>query len=195
MSYTIYHTQGIVLGFADAGEVDRRLLILTYELGLIRAQVQSARKENSRHRYAVQQLSHGYFDVIYTNEFWRLVSSEVMESGVMFATRPTLWQMWNRYSKLVGKLLPYSEPHHDLYQGVYDIYQFCAIHHLSSVLIRNIERILLIRTLYILGYWPATKEEETLLTKPLSHNSLSELSVYVENLLPTINNALKNADV
>ena len=81
MSYHIYTTPGIVLRHWPLREADRVYVILTRDLGLIRASAIGVRKETSKLRGALEPLSLSTVSLVRGKEYWRITSA-VFESAI-----------------------------------------------------------------------------------------------------------------
>jgi len=81
MSYHIYTTPGIVLRHRPLREADRVYIILTRDLGLIRASAIGVRKETSKLRGALEPLSLSTVSLVRGKEYWRITSA-IFESAV-----------------------------------------------------------------------------------------------------------------
>lgn len=195
MSYTIHHTPGIVIGIANRDEANRVVTIFTRELGLIRAQAQGIRKQESKLRFSTQQLSFVHCDVVLGKELWRLIGVESLSVGTELLLYPELWNAWNRCATLLARLLPFDEVNEELYEAVYDAYQFSLIHS-ATIEPLSFEHFLVLRILAHLGYWSVGDDEEReLLYKPLTKELFDKKQTFLVSYTQAINNALRASDL
>lgn len=190
MSYTIHHTTGIILGMRDRGEANRVYVILTRDLGVIHAIAQSSRKETSKMRYGLQLFDHSNIDCVYGNDFWRLTGIEPVASGVDLIAPGSLFVMWRNIARLLERLIPFDEAHPELFETIIDAYQLARKEHLNDTKVRSLEKVLLVRILYHLGYWQEDVEG-TLLHDPLSTKVLEKSQQELTSLAAAINASLR----
>lgn len=195
MSYQIYHTAGIVMGIANRGEANRVITILTRDLGLVRATAQGIRKNESKLRFATQQLSLCNCDFVLGKEYWRLIGVESLQTGNELVLHTELWNAWNRCAALLARLVPTDEVHTELYDAVYDAYQF-AIAHAESLDPISFEHFLVLRILNHLGYWStASDDEDTLLRQPLQKDTFEQKKDFLRTYTKAINEAIRTTDL
>ena len=75
MEYRVYTTPALVLGGTAKGEANKRLLLLTRDLGVIAADAQRIRDISSKLRYALQQFSLAQVSVVYGRGGWRVTNA------------------------------------------------------------------------------------------------------------------------
>lgn len=188
--YSIYHTQGIIIGIQNRGEANRVYSILTRDLGVVRAVAQSSRKETSKMRYGLQLLDHSCVDCVYGRDFWRIIGIEAQLSGSALVQPFSLWTMWNNVARLVERLVPFDEVHVDLYETIYDVYIFSIHNTLSDAQVFALEKIVIIRLLARLGYWH-DDQRMSFISRPLSLELLLETKDELRFLTQSINTSLQ----
>lgn len=77
MSHHIYRTRALVLSLRPHKEDDVLVTLLTEEFGVVRAIAVSARKESSRHRYALQPLTELFVSLVRGKVFWRITGTHI----------------------------------------------------------------------------------------------------------------------
>lgn len=80
MPHRIYHTDAIVLASASRGEADRVYELYTRELGAVRAEARSVRREASRLRYTLQLFARVEVDLVRAKRGWRITSARLVEA-------------------------------------------------------------------------------------------------------------------
>lgn len=195
MSYQIYHTEGIVVGITNRGEANRVLTIMTRDLGLVRASAQSIRKNESKLRSSVQQLSHCHCDFILGKEYWRLIGVESIQTGSDLVLYPEIWSAWNRCAVLLDRLIPVDEVHTELYDMLYDAYIFSCTY-AETLNVKALEHFLALRILAHLGYWSFEDDKDTaILLEPLSKEVFDEKQDFFCLYTKEINEAIKSSDL
>ncbi len=108
MSYHIYTTKGIVLSEKPAREADRIYIILTRDLGLVRAVAIGVRKEVSKLRGNIEPFSFAIVSFVKGKDHWRLTSAELVQkiSPALRIARPLA---------LVEKLIQGEAPNQELF--------------------------------------------------------------------------------
>ena len=195
MSYQIYHTTGIVMGIANRGEANRVITILTRDLGLVRATAQGIRKTESKLRFGTQQLSLCHCDFVLGKEYWRLIGVESVATGNDLVLHTELWNAWNRCAALLARLVPTDEVHAELYDAIYDAYQF-SLQHAETLDPVAFEHVLVLRILTYLGYWStANDDEHELLYAPLSKDTFEQKQDFLRTYTKAINEAIRTTDL
>jgi DNA repair protein RecO len=74
--HDIVTTEGLVLAKRTAGEANTRIVLLTQNLGVVRASARSARLERSKLRYGLETLTHGRFALVRGKYDWKLTGTQ-----------------------------------------------------------------------------------------------------------------------
>lgn len=80
MSHHIYQTKAYVIESVETGEANRRLFLLTEDLGLISVAAQGVRHGVSKLKSSIQDLSYSKVSVVRGKEVWRLTNAEKLIS-------------------------------------------------------------------------------------------------------------------
>lgn len=80
MSHHIYQTKAYVIEGVDSGEANKRLLLLTEDLGLIVVAAQGVRLGVSKLKASIQDFSYVRVSVVRGKEVWRLTNAEKLIS-------------------------------------------------------------------------------------------------------------------
>ncbi|MBI2004582.1 DNA repair protein RecO [Patescibacteria group bacterium] len=154
--HTLFVTDGIVLQKRGVGEANVLAVILTEELGLVRALARSARAEKSKLRYGLEPLSRGTFSLIRGKYEWKLVGAEQMSSAYL-APVVARRHIAARATRLLLRLINGEEPMPALYQTV--LRGLAALVQAQTQSQEDaLECVLVLRILSHLGYLPNTPE-------------------------------------
>ena len=74
--YKLFVSDGVVLGKRGVGEANTLVAILTQEMGLVKAVARSARKEQSKLRYALEPMTSATYSFIRGKYEWKLTGAE-----------------------------------------------------------------------------------------------------------------------
>lgn len=193
MTYTKYHTQGIVLKKFDRGEADQVYAIFTREAGILYAHAQGVRKVGSKLRGGLQVGTVGTFSFIRARVSWRVThASASVLAGTRLAQQARLNEVFGRLARLVMKLVPREEPQIELFDVFAHALRFIVRYELRDDDIENLEALLALRVLYTLGYVGKTKQFGYLLASPfVTDVFLAEAARVRQGALVRINRALR----
>mgnify|MGYP000141458347 CR=1 FL=1 len=195
MSHTLYSTECIVLGSYDSGEANRYISLFTKEMGLVRAVARSVREERSKLRYSLQNFSFTNATLVRGREVWRITGAEEIyslhhdlkhDNDKLFI----ITQILNLLERLV-----HGEERNDyLFDTLSDGLEFIKENEVSKEALKSFEHLVVLRTLYSLGYI-ANKESfgELLQLTVVDNDLLTKTQEQREGIIPAINNALKEA--
>ena len=116
MAYHIYTSAAWVLSQKPLREADREYLLLTRELGLLRASATGVRRSTSKLRGALEPYSIVEVSLVKGRERWRLTSASLGRSLASELDKPHL-QAFARVANLLERLIAGEEKH----PAVYDI--------------------------------------------------------------------------
>jgi len=172
LSYLLYHTDAFILGGTPFGEGSKLLTLLTREFGLIVASVSSVRAERSKLRYGLQDFSYSKITLVRGKEFWRITSVTDTESLFeVFRHSPEKIQLFARVFSLLRRLLAGEEKHEELFSAVTETFAFLRTNGPPTVSIGEVEVVLVLRLLHLLGYLAPQKEFSVFLSDPLHWGS------------------------
>lgn len=156
--HAILITEGVVLAKRLVGEGNTSVMILTQELGLLRASARSARLDRSKLRYGLETLTKARYSLVRGKHEWRLTGAE--EASREFVSRDaTHRRAAGRISKLLLRLINGEEKVTELYTTVTEGFAFLARAQTQKDA-EAIECVLVLRILAHLGYLPRTPEIE-----------------------------------
>jgi DNA repair protein RecO len=187
--HKIHVTEGIVLGKRTAGEANTLVVILTAELGLIKASAKSARLERSKLRYGLEPLTHGRFSLVRGKHEWKLTGAEKISRACM-PHLPARRIRAGHVLKLVLRLVQGEEPTAALYQSVVEGLTSLAQAQ-SDADAEAIECVLVLRILSHLGYLPERPELAPFISDSFFSLELAAAAARSRSLLVrTINESL-----
>lgn len=196
MSYTIYKTEGIIIGCENRGEANRSVTILTQDLGVIRATAQSAREIKSKHRYGLQLFAHSEVNVVLGKHGWRIIGvAPLANYGMDIASSQRLYALYVRASSLVRRLVQGEESNPELYKEMLDGLRFLANETIDEETLQFFETLLILRVLYHLGYWQNDQAVPWVVDAELSQEILLRSADHHGNLIKKINASLKETQL
>lgn len=166
--YHLYHTEALVLGGEPSGEGSRRLTLFTRELGLLSAVATSVREERSKLRYGLQDFSYTMVSLVRGRAEWRVTNAALAANlAVSFRDFSEARELLARIAKLLRRLLTGEEKNEPLFRAVYEPFAYLEQNR-NPACVAQIEVVLVLRILSLLGYLAPRKEFEVFLTEPLS---------------------------
>ena len=190
--YSIYTTNGFVLGSAPKGEASKFYLVYTRDFGLVHASAQGIRLLRSKLRYNIDEFSFGVFSLIKGKEFWRITGVERSDGDISSTGR----RMIARVLHLVYRLVQGEEKNYALYNtldNLVECLRFGAEEDGRSV--AAIEGIVLLRILHALGYAGADALWNDLLSGPITNEKVSVAQKHLSLIIREINRALKDSQL
>jgi len=176
--YTIYQTEGIVLGGADSGEANRYLYIFTKDLGLVGATAQGLRELKSKLRYSLQDFSYSKIDLVRGKSGWRVVSAQsIINYSYMLRDedKKVSFETIARLCRLLRRLLKGEEKNEKLFNEVIEILELFNERSFNGEQVFSLEIIVVMRILNNLGYWGTHKT-----LSPFLEGNISEPNLLVQ---------------
>lgn len=158
MSYTTYITEAIVCGGEDTNTADRSFLLFTREAGMLYASAKSVRREESKHRYALQECSHARVTLVRGKGGWRVTGAEPIANFYALAETREARAFLRNTLLLLRRVLRGEVPHPEIFDDVIE-----AVRASGGIEPRALESVLTLRTLHTLGYVPPDKRYEHLI--------------------------------
>ena len=146
--YQKYHTDALVIGGRSLGESDKLLTLFTRDFGLVRARATALRKERSRMRYAVSELSFAHVSLVQGLRGWRLAGASPRRAFGASDIRAA--GAWARIAQLVERLVKGEEANLYLFSTLLDAH--AALSESVGDICATIELVCVARVLYALGY-------------------------------------------
>ncbi len=153
MSHTKHHTEALIVGTYDRGEVDRLYMLFTKDFGLLYAKARGVRKIHSKLRSTLQNLSHIHCSLIRAQDTWQLTNADVHDTlaASLYGKEKELLRV-GRIVKLLKRLLEREEKNKALYQTVIEGLRYLAHPTLSTQERDYTEALVVMRILHALGY-------------------------------------------
>lgn len=153
MSYHLYHTDAFVIGGTPSGEGSRILTLFTRELGMISASARSVREERSKLRYCLQDFSLSEVTLVRGRDSWRITNASIIESVFRsFQESSKTLALFARVFRLLRRLLQGEGKNEPLFAAIVSAYSFLKNKNSISLEQANIEIVLVLRILFLLGY-------------------------------------------
>ena len=195
MAHPTYQTEGIVLGGINTKEADRYLDIFTRDFGLVRATAKSVREEKSKLRYSLQQFSHSDISLVRGREVWRVTGASIQENFYSIKHSREVRILLMRVAALMRRLLTGEEKNEDLFDATLEGFSFLTTTTLNKDEVTAVERILVLRVLYLLGYVSQEGAAGTYLGTTFDPDTITTAIPDEKNLTALINQALRETQL
>ncbi|PJC56170.1 hypothetical protein CO026_01815 [Candidatus Kaiserbacteria bacterium CG_4_9_14_0_2_um_filter_41_32] len=187
MSYQTYTTEAMVCGSYANNTADKSFLLFTKRAGMIYATARSVREERSRQRYALQDFSLVSVSLVHGKSGWRIGSVEARGNIFSIATTRSERGSVVRLVKILRRFVQGEEPHPELYEEFLHSLDYLSI--IPDTERPALEKLLMVRLLYLLGYIAPPAEIKLLLEYSLE--SLDILAI--KSQINSIERLLENA--
>ncbi len=151
----IYTTKAIIIKSFPIGEANKYYLLLTHDLGFIKATAQGVRLDKSKLKGHLQEFCLVKISLVKGKHVWHITSVETIEKGDFLKNINKLIAIKNIFSLLL-RLLHGEEKNEGLFSNIESFYLFLLKNELSLENIKNLEIITVLRILYHLGYFKKT---------------------------------------
>jgi recombinational DNA repair protein (RecF pathway) len=193
MAYTIHQTSAYILKSSPHLEANRRIDLLTKDLGLIRGTAQGIRLLKSKLRYTLTDFSRVDVSLVRGKDTWRIVNAS-KSKDLYYELTPEIRQIFLKLFSLVDRLIKGEmiDPH------IYDLIREAEIyssdnHDLTKEELNGMEIFLVFRLLNLLGY----VGQGELLSKfqhiELSRNVLKDVLNSKKEIITVVNYALRES--
>ena len=192
--YHIYTTEGIVLKRANFGEANIILYILTQDLGLIMASAQAARLGVSKLRPSLQEYSFSVFSAVKGKNGWKITNAIAKENFFFSYPEYTRGLLGHIVSLLI-KMIPGEERNIEIYNVIKDGFKYlCSV---PKDGIEDMECLIVLRTLFCLGYVVLDKDTDIFLSDMNTWNEevLVKMKEKRSKIIPIINKSLKESQL
>jgi DNA repair protein RecO (recombination protein O) len=196
MTYTKYHTQGVILKSFDSGEADRGYQIFTRDLGLIYAKAQSVRELRSKLRFGLQEFTVAELSFVRAKETWRITHAHAQHNvlGSILQQRDKV-ALLRRMMRLLRRLLQGEEKDMALYDIVSKALLFLGQRSFSKEDLLNFEVLIVLRLLKQLGYLGENRRFGYILAAPyINDMHVSEAGRIRSRAVAEINRTLRTLD-
>ncbi len=161
MSHDLIITKAFILKSFDVDEASRMLNLYTEKLGLVSARAQGVRLHKSKMRYSLQPLTLTYVSLIRGREFFRIVNSQEPEDFSTVFKNKKARELVARAFTLMSRLINGEEPNQKLFDHVYKTFSFIKHKELTGSQLDNLEVIVALNIMNILGYLPEGERLKT----------------------------------
>ncbi|HMP67528.1 MAG TPA: recombination protein O N-terminal domain-containing protein [Candidatus Paceibacterota bacterium] len=196
----IHRTKAFVLRNISTKESDAQLILLTAEMGTIRAIVQGSRKTESKHRQTVQTYSLIDVALVSGRTGWRVVNANFIYNFFYeiknFELRENICKTINLVDRLIAGELEDAK----LFLLTKDFIDFAILNQekITHKKILLFELIFTARILNILGYFDEQNFKKNII-EPISLELIellqSEDEKYIKNLTIEINSSLRDSNL
>lgn len=181
MSHDLTITRAFVLRSYDVSEASRMLDLYTEKLGLVSARAQGVRLQKSKMKYSLQPLTHTYVSLIRGKEYYRIVNSQESEDFSKVFKNKKSRMLVARTFNLMSRLISGQEPNKDLFEHIYKTFNFINTKNLSDSQLDNLEVVIDLNILHLLGYLPEGERLKTFVTFGELSESILDDVVSVRN--------------
>ena len=186
----IYHTEGIILGSRNFGEAGKYYSIFTRDLGMIKASASGVRKMSSKLRFVLQDFAYIKIDLIQGKDLWRVTNASKTNLLEQITKQPEHFAVFVNIANLLKRLLAGIEPNKELFLDLLN--GLSALEKVETKEdLRNMEAIIVLRTLSNLGYIGGNETLQNLIKSPFEKDLIFEISKSRTSVLSAINKALK----
>ncbi len=148
----IYTTEATIIKSLPSSEANKTYFLFTKDLGLIKATAQGVRKDKSKLKGHLQDLTLMNISVVKGREVWRIVSAEAILQAPFIKDFQKLEIVKNIYLLLL-RLIHGEEKNEALFDSIASFYNFLSQNDFTDEDLRNLETIVVLRILYLLGYF------------------------------------------
>ena len=187
----IYTTKAIIIKSAPIGEANKFFLLLTKDLGFIKATAQGVRLAKSKLKGHLQNFNLVVISLVKGKDIWRIISVDTINKPNFMHDLNKLSVVKNIFSLLL-RLLHGEEKNEALFNNVELFYDFLSKNELSTDNLKNLETIIVLRILFQLGYFKASFDlKEFVIDEQLSPEILESFNNKRKSAILDINNALQ----
>ncbi len=196
----IHRTKAFVLKSFQTKEADSRVVLLTENLGVVRAVAQGARKMESKMRQSIQDFSIVNVALVSGRTGWRLVNAGFINNFYTDIKNKNLQESVCKVFNLINRLTAGEMEDKKIFDESLSFVDF-AINNQENFLddseITSFEILFLARILYHLGYLKTSENIEIYLSSEINFESIKNLNKNVgisqKNLVVEINRAIRDS--
>jgi len=148
----IYTTESIIIKSLPSGEANKTYFLFTRDLGFIKATAQAVRKDRSKLKGHLQDLALINISIVKGREVWRIVSVESIYQPAFIRDFKKLEIAKNIFSLLL-RLIHGEEKNEALFDCILTFYNFISKNDLTEDNLKNLETVVVLRIMYLLGYF------------------------------------------
>jgi recombinational DNA repair protein (RecF pathway) len=175
VSYKTYITEALVCGASDSNTADRSFLLFTRDAGMLYASAKSVRKEESKHRYALQECSHAKVTLVRGKSGWKVTGAEPIQNFYSATETREVRSFLRNTIILLRRVMHGETPHPEVFD---DVISACEKSH--DYPSTKLESILALRILSTLGYIAPQEEYNQLLGATFPHELVGTFGTETE---------------
>ncbi len=189
--HSVYTTKSIILKSIPIGEANKLYFLLTEDFGLIKATAQGIRLSKSKLKGHLQDFYLSKISFVKGRELWRITSSEVIFQEKFLHDLNKIYIVKNIFYILL-RLIHGEEKSQNLYECIEKLYLFLLNNNITDEDTKNIESIVVLRILNILGYLKKTESFVCFCNdNEITFEVLKKFSDFRSMAILEINNTLK----
>ncbi|MEI8339069.1 MAG: recombination protein O N-terminal domain-containing protein [bacterium] len=199
MSHSKYHTEAIVLASRTQGESSLFVFLLTERFGLVGAVATGIRHLKSKLRYSLVDFSLIEVSLVRGKEVWRLTGArKEFDHHHKLSVKNPGFVLWVKILSLIRRLTTGEEAHQELFTLLKTFFDFIRYEaeKLSPQQLMDLEVLMVIRILRVLGYFGEERELEPFIS---THEwKIEEINNFTKQrrlAVQKINDALKETQL
>jgi recombinational DNA repair protein (RecF pathway) len=192
MSHHIYQTKAYIIDSFEIGEANKKLVMLTEDLGLIQVIAQGVRLGKSKLKASIQDLSFSKVSVVRGKEVWRLTNAEKLISLYDKRVPLVVRQLLSLSLQFIRRLTPEDMKIEALFVLMNQQASFCFQHkEIASSYTNELGILFQTRVLEILGYGSSYDSATQITGTPeITVAHIEHVSLYKKELVGLIEAAL-----
>ena len=154
--HNIYTTKAIIIKSISIGEANKLYLLLTKDLGFIKATAQGVRLAKSKLKSSLQDFYCVNISLVRGKEIWRITSAQNTRQVRLVGNLDKIFVIKNIFSLLL-RLIHGEEKNEKLFECIEEFYKFIFDNSLTLDSLKDLETLIVLRILYNLGYFKKTE--------------------------------------
>jgi DNA repair protein RecO len=155
--HNIYTTKAIILKSISIGEANKLYLLITKDLGFIKATAQGVRLAKSKLKTSLQDFYCVNLSLVRGKEIWRITSVQNIRQVKLSEDLKKISVIKNIFSLLL-RLIHGEEKNERLFECIEEFYKFIFDNTLDLECLKDLETLIVLRILYNLGYFKKTED-------------------------------------
>jgi DNA repair protein RecO len=155
--HNIYTTKAIIIKSISIGEANKLYLLITKDLGFIKATAQGVRLAKSKLKTTLQDFYCVNVSLVRGKEIWRITSVQSIKQVKLSDDLNKISVIKNIFSLLL-RLIHGEEKNEKLFECIEEFYQFIFDSSLDLEYLKDLETLTVLRVLYNLGYFKKTED-------------------------------------
>lgn len=186
--YDTHTTEAIVLDSTEAGEADRDLILLTKDLGVVRARIAGVRKVTSKNRFHILEGMRAQATLVKGRAFWRVTSMRDSELEVRNRYARVLHA---RLAVLLKRLVHGEGSESELFGYLEEAFKYIDRVQPAVQVYEDLEYLIALRICDMLGYVGHEARVAHLLRRSsISDSDIAEAKEHRAHIAQIVNSAL-----